>query len=777
MRLAKSKEAPVGQKVTEEIFLQVNNDPELIAKAQRCAELKAKELDQSLPKEERDKAHEDYEKLKLGFPLWLVYDAEEGVKKIGGNIKRTRVEFFDIDHLDDPMAVVNRWCDQYANTLSNDPEVRIKKMAEATRIKGLAKSLGHRGLHVFAEVDPEKSYDENYEYFEQLLGVKFDDNAKKKTQGTFVETMPNWIYYSPELFEVEVVDIQEPKLKGEKEDKADKKVSVSVSVNPATPSVEPTSVPSAEPTDLSFMGHELKNIVETWWKVNGGTPVKGERHQQFLPLACDLKTILGDNPDIIFQAIASYSLFDMPEREVRQECQWACAKNSKMSWKLRRAIELLNSQNNGTVQQTASVYSAPTPPPMPEKLPPMIKAITSRLPKIYVPYVAQQIFASLAVYLFNVKLRYIDNVPCEAALMGVTIAKSSGGKSAINAPIEHIMSRITAKDQDARAREKQWRLECKKTPNSKQKPPKPDDIYVQFVLPDMTNAAFVQRLEDAQGHYLFTMMDEIELLDQLKTSNRGNQVSQIIRLDFDNGIYGQERVSADAVSAAVNIRWNWNAATTIQKAKKYFANGIADGTLSRISFAFIEPQPYGDIPKYGNYDESYDEALKPYLDNLEMANGEIVSKEANSLIQAIMRENQDMASDGDDEVFDNLSHRACQIAFRKAMVLYIANGCKWDKSFNAFIRWSEQYDLWVKMNFFGDRASEQMSGETISGGRGPQSMLKQLPEVFTRERLITIRLQSGKPANPDMQLKNWIHRGFVVAKDDGTFLNKKYPKK
>lgn len=779
MHIAKNVKAPVGKKVTEELFLEVNNRPELIAKAKKCAKLKARELDESLSKEERDKAHAEYTALKLEFPVFLAYEAKQGTKKTEDNIKRTRVEFFDVDHLDDPMTVVEKWCDQYSNTLSKDPKVRIEKMAEALNIVGLAQSLGRHGLHIFAVVDPEKSYDENYLHLEQLLGVKFDDNAKKKTQGTFVETMPNWIYYSPRLFDIEVVDIQEPKLKGEKDDMADKKVSVSVSSSPATTSAEPTTTPSAEPTeqqDLSFMGHEMKKIVETWWKVNGGTPVKGERHQQFLPLACDLKTILGNDADAIFKAIASYSLFDMPEREVRQECQWACTKSSKMSWKLRRAIELLNGETLKAKPSIASVYSAPTPPPIPEKLPPMIAALTSRLPKIYVPYVAQQIFSALGVYLFNTKLRYIDNVPCEAALMSVTIAKSSGGKSAINTPIERIMARISAKDQNARAREKQWRLDCKKTPNSRQKPPKPDDIFVQFVLADMTNAAFVQRLEDARGHYLFTMMDEIELLDQLKTSSRGNQVTQIIRLDFDNGIYGQERVSADAVSAAVNIRWNWNASTTIQKAKKYFANGIADGTLSRISFAFIEPQPYGDIPKYGDYDETYDEAIKPYIDNLEMANGEIVSNEANALIEAIMRENKDMALDGDDEVFDNLSHRACQIAFRKAMILYIANGCKWDDSFNDFIRWSEQYDLWVKMNFFGDRASEQMSGENVSGGRGPQSMLRQLPDHFTREQLITIRLQSGKPANPDMQLKNWIYRGMVEQQDDGTFVNKKFAK-
>lgn len=772
MRIAKTVKAPVGQVVTKEYFLQVNKRPDLIEKAERCAELKARELDESLSKEEREKAHEDYTALKLEFPVWLAYEAEQGVNKTEDNIKRTRVAFFDVDHLDDPKAVVNRWCDECGNTLSNDPKVRIKKMAEAYNIVGLAQSLGHHGLHVFAELDPEKSYDENYEYYQKLLGVKFDDNAKKKTQGTFVETMPNWIHYAPELFDIEVIDIQEPKLKGEKA---------------AKPSVEPTAFPSTEPTTPTtttqqaptFMGHEMKKIVEAWWKFNGGTPVKGERHQQFVPLACDLKAILGNDPDGIFQAIASYSLFGMPEREIRQECQWACTKkNTKMTWKMRQAIEQFNGErNSATSQSTVSVYSASTPPPMPKKLPPMIKAITSRLPKIYVPYVAQNIFPSLAVYLYNVTLRYIDNVPCEPALMAVTIARSSGGKSAINAPIDHIMKYIKEQDDAARARERQWRLDCKRTPSSKQKPPMPDDIYVQILPSDMTNAAFVYRLEQAGKHYLYSHMDEIELLDQLKTSNRGSQVSQIIRLAFDNGTYGQERVSADAICSTVNIRWNWNASTTIQKAKKYFANGIADGTLSRISFAYIQSPPFSDMPKYGDYDESYDEALKPYIDNLRLASGEIISKEANKLIKTIVKENQNMASDGDDEVFDNFSHRACQIAFRKAMILYIANGCKWDRSFNEFIRWSEQYDLWVKMNFFGDRASEQLGGENVIGGRGPRNMLLQLPETFTREQLIAIRLQAVKPANPDGQLKNWIHRGLIEEMPDGTYLNKKFPKK
>lgn len=778
MRLAQSKEAPVGEKVTEEIFLQVNNRPDLIEKAEKCAKLKALELDESLTLEERDKAHDEYEAIKVTFPMWLVYEAKEGVKKTGANIKRTRVAFFDSDHIGDPMAVVNRWCDEYSNTLSKNVDERIRRMAENLHIVGLSKSLGQDGLHIFAELDPDKSYDENYEYFEKLLGLKFDDNAKKKTQGTFVETMPNWIYYSPKLFDIEVVDIKEPKLKGERKAKP----SAPVVVQTTTPVADvPATVSpsSAAQQDFSFMGHDMKKIVEKWWMVNGGTPVKGERHKWFLPLACDLKTILGDNADTIYQAIASYSLFGVTEREVRQECFWACTQTTKMSWKLREAIELLNRESDDPAQSSTSVYSAPIPPPIPERLPPMIAAITSRLPKVYVPYVAQQVFSVLAVYLFNVKLRYIDNVPCEAALMSVTIAPSSGGKSAINVPIKHIMSRILLKDQDARARENQWKLECKKTPNSKQKPPRPNDIYVQFVLPDMTNAAFVQRLEVARGHYLFSMMDELVELDKLKTSNRGNQVSQIIRLAFDNGIYGQERVSDEAICAAVNIRWNWTASSTIQEAKKYFANGIADGTLSRISFAYMDSDPLDDMPMYGDYDESYDEAIKPYIDNLEMANGEIVSEEANSLIKAIMRENKDMASDGDDRVFATFAHRACPIAFRKAMILYIANGCKWNDTFNDFIRWSEQYDLWVKMNIFGDRAKEQMSGEKVSGGRGPQSMLLQLPERFTREQLIAVRvrLQVPQPANPDSQLKNWVKRGLAVKQDDGTFINKKFVKK
>ena len=404
----------------------------------------------------------------------------------------------------------------------------------------------------------------------------------------------------------------------------------------------------------------------------------------------------------------------------------------------------------------------PDPPEMPKKLPKLVELLISRTPEIYKPAVAHAIFPPLATHLWKTRFRYIDNVEHEARLMTLLLAGTGAGKSSVNRPIDFIMEDIRLRDAENLKREKAWKDEMLRKGANKDKRKRPENLIIQEIDADMTNPAFVMRTAEAQEHFLYTSLNELDQFDALKGS--GNQQFRIMCLAADPGNkYGQTRVGTMSVTERVTIRFNWNASTTIQKGQRYFSKVLTDGPISRINFCTIPEREIGeDMPVYGTYDESYREALRPYIENLNKVTGLIECKEAFQLALKLKDENAEFARLSQDRTFENLSFRANVIAYLKACVLYVANGCKWEPEIDEFIRWSEQYDLYCKMRFFGDMIAKENCTAEKSSKRGPQNLLQILPDNFTAAQLLAIRLEHGLDAKgTDMMIRQWLHRNYI----------------
>ena len=404
----------------------------------------------------------------------------------------------------------------------------------------------------------------------------------------------------------------------------------------------------------------------------------------------------------------------------------------------------------------------PDPPEMPKKLPKLVELLISRTPEIYKPAVAHAIFPPLATHLWKTRFRYIDNVEHEARLMTLLLAGTGAGKSSVNRPIDFIMEDIRLRDAENLKREKAWKDEMLRKGANKDKRKRPENLIIQEIDADMTNPAFVMRTAEAQEHFLYTSLNELDQFDALKGS--GSQQFRIMCLAADPGNkYGQTRVGTMSVTERVTIRFNWNASTTIQKGQRYFSKVLTDGPISRINFCTIPEREIGeDMPVYGTYDESYREALRPYIENLNKVTGLIECKEAFQLALKLKDENAEFARLSQDRTFENLSFRANVIAYLKACVLYVANGCKWEPEIDEFIRWSEQYDLYCKMRFFGDMIAKENFTAQRSSKRGPQNLLQILPDSFTAAQLLAIRLEHGLDAKgTDMMIRQWLHRNYI----------------
>ncbi len=416
--------------------------------------------------------------------------------------------------------------------------------------------------------------------------------------------------------------------------------------------------------------------------------------------------------------------------------------------------------SNLQVQSTGEDY--PDPPEMPKKLPKLVELLISRTPEIYKPAVAHAIFPPLATHLWKTRFRYIDNVEHEARLMTLLLAGTGAGKSSVNRPIDFIMEDIRLRDAENLKREKAWKDEMLRKGANKDKRKRPENLIIQEIDADMTNPAFVMRTAEAQEHFLYTSLNELDQFDALKGS--GSQQFRIMCLAADPGNkYGQTRVGTMSVTERVTIRFNWNASTTIQKGQRYFSKVLTDGPISRINFCTIPEREIGeDMPVYGTYDESYREALRPYIENLNKVTGLIECKEAFQLALKLKDENAEFARLSQDRTFENLSFRANVIAYLKACVLYVANGCKWEPEIDEFIRWSEQYDLYCKMRFFGDMIAKENFTAQRSSKRGPQNLLQILPDNFTAAQLLAIRLEHGLDAKgTDMMIRQWLHRNYI----------------
>ena len=426
----------------------------------------------------------------------------------------------------------------------------------------------------------------------------------------------------------------------------------------------------------------------------------------------------------------------------------------------RLAGSMLNVQSNACVQSSNASY--PPPPPMPKKLPKLVELLISKTPEIYQPAVAHAIFPPLATHLWNTRFRYIDNVEHEATLMTCLLAGTGAGKSCVQMPISMIMEDIRKRDQENLKREKEWKEEMMRKGANKDKRKRPDNLIIQEIDADMTNPAFVMRTAEAKGHFLYTSLNEIDQFDALK--GIGNQHFRIMCLAFDPGNqYGQTRVGTQSVTERVTVRFNWNASTTIQKGQRYFSKVLTDGPLSRINFCTIPEREIGDkIPVYGTYDNQFRKELKPYIENLCMATGLIDCPEAYRLAEILSDENADFSQVTQNRIYENFTFRANVIAYLKACVLYVANGCRWEPEIDDFIRWSERYDLWCKMRFFEEDIQKANSVGEHSNKRGPSNLLQSLPDTFTEQQVVEARVALGLSEEGTAHLlSTWVYRKYV----------------
>ena len=439
-----------------------------------------------------------------------------------------------------------------------------------------------------------------------------------------------------------------------------------------------------------------------------------------------------------------------------------------------RRVKNSNADGNYTVQSLnlqvqSSDEDYPEPPAMPEKLPKLVELLISRTPEVYKPAVAHAIFPPLATHLWQTSFRYIDNVVHEATLSTCLLAGTGAGKSSVDKPIRYIMEDIRKRDAENLKREKEWKEEVTRKGANKDKRKRPDNLVIQEIDADMTSPAFVMRTAEAQGRFLYTSLNELDQFDALRGS--GNQQFRIMCLAFDPfNLFGQQRVGVQSVTERVTIRFNWNASTTIQKGQRYFSKVLTDGPISRINFCTIPEREIGDeMPVYGDYDDAYREALKPYIENLNNARGLIDCPEAFQLALKLKEENAEFSRLSQDRVYENLSFRANVIAYLKACVLYVANGCKWEPEIDEFIRWSERYDLYCKMRFFGDAIKRANDTGEKSSKRGPSNMLMQLPDEFTYQQVIDLRVARGMDKKgTSRMLGNWKERHYIKVKDSNS---------
>ena len=531
-----------------------------------------------------------------------------------------------------------------------------------------------------------------------------------------------------------------------------------------------------------YQGIPYPVIIEKLVELLGGEPQHGSRNSFIFSLSCYLRYLCDDNAAWIKQVIP---IFGEEQKRAFATVDSACGRKQsfRMPSIVRKAIQLVR---NDEVKQMAGNYDDSdfgdinNPESyffqihqMPRKLPKLIKLLISKTPKIYKPAVSQAIFPPLATHLCETRFRYLDNVEHEATISSILCAPTGSGKEAITQPINHIMADIRKRDAEQRERERLWKDECNRKGSNKDRRERPQGLIIQEVNIDMTNPAFVLRMKEAENHFLYSKVNELNLFDALK--GKTNQHFRIMELAFDLGNYGQDRVGTQSVTETVKVRFNWNACCTPKKCRDYFRRVVTDGPVSRITFCTIDRRPCGsELPVYGTYDAAFDEQLKPYIDNLVKARGAVECPEALKLAQKLLDENALFARLSQDVVFENLSFRANVIAYLKACVLYVANGMKWEKSIEDFVRWSERYDLYCKLKLFGQMiydADREQDCLPKTAPRGPKNLLEMLPEEFSLKDYANLRREQGFDDNRKRTMDavyQWVSRGYVVKllKDD-----------
>ena len=665
-----------------------------------------------------------------------------------GSTRMSTTVGMDIDHLQpDEMPAVRE------RILAKKDELGLLMLEESAR---------GGGYHLVFARKPELSQEENLKWASELLGVEFDAQAKDITRVFFTTTEAELIYLDDAIFASEqVLGTDYTDLHGLSKSSDDNPCQKEkIRVNPCNPC-----------QDKDYNGTPFTEIIAKYWELyNGGkVPTDGDRNALTFELAVTIRCICGYQLEKLMQVIPNYwaapdgtcTQADMDE--YRKTIENALKEPRKgMPYRLKQVLQALKSQAG----IKACGGTPTTPPPMPKKLPPLIKLLTKNVPWYYKPAVASAVFPALGAHLHGVKFRYWDNVEHEATFMNLLVGRQSIGKGSIKKPIDYIMDDIKQRDQPNREREAEWK---RKNPAGKQKKdPRPADICIQMLIDNLTDAVFNQRIVDAHNNgerYIFTIVDEVEALKKVTSKCSVDEVGLLIRKAFDNSLAGQERVGADSVSGIAPLRWNFNASTTPPNARKFFYKMVNDGTVGRLDVATIirNDDDDDDPPIQGIYDEQFAAELKPYIDRLEAANGLIECPQAKKLSLDIRLENKEAARLFESEAYRVLSYRANVIAWLKGMLLYVAHGYKWDKTIADFVRWSEQYNLWCKMLYFGAQLEKELREEQeIQRRSGPQNLLRFLPDEFTREQYMLMRQQQGRQGDGDSALRQWITRGHLV---------------
>ncbi len=614
----------------------------------------------------------------------------------------------------------------------------------------LERSARAAGYHLVFRRRAELSQEENLQWASELLGVAFDAGAKDITRVFFTTTADEeeLIFLDERLFEneeavVEEIKNEELKIKNE----GNSQLSI---VN----------------CQLEYNGLPYTDIVRKYWELfNGGKePSDGDRNVLTFELAVTLRSICDYSLEKLMQVVPNYWHSGEAAEEWRKTLENALKEPRKgMPYRLKQVLSALKTQ--GGVKACGGTLTAP--PAMPKKLPPLVRLLTKNVPDFYKPAVASAVFPALGAHLHGVKFRYWDNVDHEATFMNVLIGRQSIGKGSIKKPVEYIMADIKQRDQPNRQREAEWK---QKNPGAKQKKdPRPTDICIQMLIDNLTDAVFNQRVIDAHNNgqrFIYTIVDEIEALKKVTSKGTTDEVGLLIRKAFDNSDAGQERVGADSVSGIAPLRWNFNASTTPPNARRFFYKMVNDGTVSRLDLSTIirADDEEDSAPVLGIYDHTFAQELKPYIERLEAANGLIECAQAKRLALAIKQENSEAAQLYESEAYRVLSYRANVIAWLKGMVLYVAHGGKWSKEIEDFVRWTEQYNLWCKMLYFGQQLEKELREEVeIQRQSGPRNLLELLPDEFTKEQYRLVRQQQGKAGSGDGTLRVWQNRGYIAC--------------
>ena len=627
------------------------------------------------------------------------------------------------------------------------PRVRERILEKKEELGLLMLELSARGAgyHLVFRRKAELSQEENLQWASELLGVAFDKGAKDITRVFFTTTdsEEDLLFLDDGIFAVE-----------------EAATVTALQRNSTKTDCKPSEAVHSFPQD--YHGFAFGDIVAKYWELfnDGKEPQEGDRDTLTYQLACDLRHICGRNAEWLDQVIPCYDHFPLEEKRKKIENALQ-AKSEGMPYRLKQVLSALKS----TKAIKACGGTLTTPPEMPKRLPQLVKLLTKNVPDFYKPAVANAVFPALGAHLHGVRFRYWDNVEHEATFMNVLIGRQSIGKGTIKKPIEYIMNDIRQRDIPNRQREAEWK---QRNPGAKQKKePRPTDICIQMLIDNLTDAVFNQRIVDAHnngGRFIYTIVDEIDALKKVTSKGTVDEVGLLIRKAFDNSMAGQERVGADSVSGIAPLRWNFNASTTPPNARKFFSKMVNDGTVSRLDVSTIIRNDDDDTaPILGIYDHAFATELKPYLDRLEAASGMIECPQALRLSMEMKKENHEAAQLYDSEAYKVLSYRANVIAWLKGMVLYVAQGYRWDKTIADFVRWSQQYNLWCKMLYFGQQLEKELREEVeIQRQSRPQNLLELLPDEFTREQYRQMRQTQGKAGEGDGTLRVWVNRGYIA---------------